>query len=825
MGAGSDPSNKDTTRPILDTFETLRCRKNTNGDSIAADCEPTSPVSPLSPSKRPLTNEEIDAAIAKLPRWQDQLTLRGLISGSCLGLLFAIITLKLSLGSAGIIPGLGIPAGLISFALIRAWTLMGQGLKLDSRAPWLHKMLFQHFSVQENAVLQTFICSISGVAFTGGFGTYLTGMSYQASLNLGGPKHGDPDFNPDVIFDPELHRIIPYLLLTAVLGVFMLTQLRKLMIIDWRLPFPSGTASGIMMSSFHTAKGEADALRKVRVLSWTGAGSFFFSVLKWLVNGSNYECGFGSWPSFGFKAQQYTWFFDWQHNYIGAGMICPHIVNWSMLLGAILSWGIMWPLMEKREGDWFPAGLGKQDFRGLFGYKVFLTIAILMGEGMYMVLRVLISSSRDAAKRLKEARQQARQSQGGSRSGLPRFTRSLSKSVGKLFLGRTTTQGEGTVPLDFDEDEDVGIANTTATMEAATTKKSPLIAPDSGAGHHHIVDNEQDTAHLLEFKETPNERRLRTEVFLREVIPWWLAPVGYGGLGVLSTIFIPLIYPPVKWYFVAVAYIISPIFALPNSYGTGLTDWDNCSMYGKLMLFIFAAWAGAAGNGIIVGLAICGVMFATTSSAATLMGDFRTGYITLTAPRAMFVAQLVGQLLGAVLAPVAFMLFWGTGQVNVPQGPYPAPFSTIYRGMGLIGTEGFSALPKHCGTLMLAFFVGGMLLCLARDLLPKKVGRFVPSPMAMGLPFYIGAASALDFWAGSLINHAWEYFDPEGATELGPIVGAGLLVGDGIWAIPSSLIAIFGKAPPICMGFYGKPLCKLPYCMGFWLGGSERIPS
>jgi uncharacterized oligopeptide transporter (OPT) family protein len=70
------------------------------------------------------------------------------------------------------------------------------------------------------------------------------------------------------------------------------------------------------------------------------------------------------------------------------------------------------------------------------------------------------------------------------------------------------------------------------------------------------------------------------------------------------------------------------------------------------------------GNGIIVGLAICGVMFATTSSAATLMGDFRTGYITLTAPRAMFVAQLVGQLLGAILAPVAFMLFWGTGQVG-----------------------------------------------------------------------------------------------------------------------------------------------------------------
>jgi hypothetical protein len=171
---------------------------------------------------------------------------------------------------------------------------------------------------------QTFILSISGVAFTGGFGTYLTGalpasgaaccvpvcvgvcvgmrvapaprhtapppsgtapvashnmslaaraltcraharatrtlrttrtagMSYQTYLNLGGAPRGTPGFNGEAVYDPEPSRTIPYLLMTAVLGVFMLTQMRKLMIIDWRLPFPSGTASGIMLSSFHTA--------------------------------------------------------------------------------------------------------------------------------------------------------------------------------------------------------------------------------------------------------------------------------------------------------------------------------------------------------------------------------------------------------------------------------------------------------------------------------------------------------------------------------------------------------------------------------------------
>lgn len=28
-------------------------------------------------------------------------------------------------------------------------------------------------------------------------------------------------------------------------------------------------------------------------------------------------------------------------------------------------------------------------------------------------------------------------------------------------------------------------------------------------------------------------------------------------------------YPPVKWFYVLVAYLITPLFALPNSYGEG----------------------------------------------------------------------------------------------------------------------------------------------------------------------------------------------------------------------------------------------------------------
>ena len=69
----------------------------------------------------------------------------------------------------------------------------------------------------------------------------------------------------------------------------------------------------------------------------------------------------------------------------------------------------------------------------------------------------------------------------------------------------------------------------------------------------------------------------------------------------------------------AVAFCFVPFMAVANSYGAGLTDQDNSSMYGKLCIFIFAAWAGTSGQGAIAGLGICGVVLSATSQAASLM--------------------------------------------------------------------------------------------------------------------------------------------------------------------------------------------------------------
>ena len=63
-------------------------------------------------------------------------------------------------------------------------------------------------------------------------------------------------------------------------------------------------------------------------------------------------------------------YFSFSMTYVGAGMICSHIVNLSLLLGAVLSWGLMWPLIGNLKGHWFPKNLPDSSMKSLNGYKV-----------------------------------------------------------------------------------------------------------------------------------------------------------------------------------------------------------------------------------------------------------------------------------------------------------------------------------------------------------------------------------------------------------------------------------------------------------------------
>ena len=298
----------------------------------------------------------------------------------------------------------------------------------------------------------------------------------------------------------------------------------------------------------------------------------------------------------------------------------------------------------------------------------------------------------------------------------------------------------------------------------------------------------------------PTKEAKLNAIFMREGVPFWVAASGYVILGLIAIGVIPLLFSSLKWYHVLVCYIVAPVLAFCNAYGAGLTDWNTTSTYGKLGLFIFSAWVGSNG-GVIAGLASCGVMMSIVSTAADLMQDLKTGHLTGSSPLSMFISQILGTALGCIIAPLTFWMFWNAFDIGDPDGQYSAPYAVIYRQMAIIGVEGFSALPSYCLELCYGFFSLALLLNVVRDVIPSNISRFIPMPMAMAIPFYIGAYFTIDMCIGSLIVYVWERRNKIDADMYVAAMASGLISGDGVWTIPSAVLSLCNVNPPICMSF------------------------
>lgn len=676
-----------------------------------------------------------EAEVEEVGRWRDQITVRGVVVSGLLGGVFCVITHKLNL-TVGIIPSLNVAAGLLGFFLVKTWIALLSKLQI-----WTTP-----FTKQENTVIQTCVVACYGIAFSGGFGSYLIAMD-KTTYNLIG--FGYPGNRAEDVKNPSLGWMIGFVFVVSFLGLFSVVPLRKVMVIDYKLTYPSGTATALLINSFHTPQGAETARLQVQCLGKYLGISFFWSFFKWFFSGIGDSCGFDNFPSLGLVAYKNTFYFDFSATYIGCGLICPHIVNCSVLLGAIISWGILWPLISKRAGDWYPADLGSSDFKGLYGYKVFIAISLILGDGIYNLIKI---------------------------------------------VGVTLIQFYS----HYKKENELSLLN------SVQGEQRTKILPDRELDHgRECNDREHLTSQSLKDVNDnvkSNEEKIKEAVFMKDGIPFWIAASGYVGFAAISVGVMPVIFPPLKWYLVLICYIMAPALAFCNSYGTGLTDWSLATTYGKLGLFIFASCVGSNG-GVIAGLAACGVMMSIVSTAADLMQDFKTGFLTLSSPRSMFISQLVGTVMGCILAPLTFWMFWTAFDIGSPDGAYKAPYAVIFREMAILGVEGFSALPKHCLQISYGFFASAIVINFLRDCTSCNISRFIPIPMAMAIPFYIGAYFAIDMFIGSVILFVWERLNRKDAEEYSGAVASGLICGDGIWTIPSAILSLCKINPPICMSF------------------------
>ncbi|KAG5529869.1 hypothetical protein RHGRI_030294 [Rhododendron griersonianum] len=80
-------------------------------------------------------------------------------------------------------------------------------------------------------------------------------------------------------------------------------QENTIMIIDFKLIYPSGTATAHLINSFHTPQGAKLAKKQVRALGKFFSFSFLWGFFQWFFTAGD-SCGFVNFPTFGLKAYE-----------------------------------------------------------------------------------------------------------------------------------------------------------------------------------------------------------------------------------------------------------------------------------------------------------------------------------------------------------------------------------------------------------------------------------------------------------------------------------------------------------------------------------------
>ncbi|CAL5094045.1 unnamed protein product [Urochloa decumbens] len=638
------------------------------------------------------------------PGFWEQVTLRSMAIAVVLATVFSLVTLRIYM-TIGVVGALNMPANVLSYFSVKSLVAMLRRYGIGA-AP---------FTRQENIFLQTCVITCVNMAISGGLPNYIIAMNSQVAKSLS--DHPD---EADIIDHVPTGKYVLFLFLTGLLAIASMLPLMQVMIVDYRLPFPTGSVVAHLINSFHTPQGSYMAKLQVAAIFKAFLGSFSWSMFQWFYAGGEH-CGFQSFPMFGLDLYKHRFFFDFSPSFVGLGMIVPHVVNFGLLFGAITSWGLLFPFLDSKRGQWYYTE-SNTSLSGANGYKIFIGITMIITEGIFNFIKLLAVSSIDFCKK-------------------------------------------------SEENESVKI-------------KYMLTSPS------------------LNYDD-----RKRLEVLVGYQIPVFVPVAGYIGCAIVCSIAIPWIFHHVTFYHMAVLFVILPVFTFCNTYGTGLTDWSVAQTYGRFILFIIAAWIGKPGA-VIASLAVCGVAVAALNVSSQAVQDLKTGYMTLTNPRAVVAGHIYGVLIGSIINPCIFLAFQESAKSTAPIGSrdseYPCPSAAIYRAIGLLGKRGMDQLPDHCTTFCLVTFLitlGIETLRLVSQKKGWKLQNFIPCITAIALPYLTGPYYSIDMTLGSVLIIIWGKLNRQSAELLSSAVAAGLICGDGIWILPSSLLSIFHVHPPICMKF------------------------
>ncbi|KIJ66877.1 hypothetical protein HYDPIDRAFT_85633, partial [Hydnomerulius pinastri MD-312] len=598
----------------------------------------------------------------------------------------------------------------------------------------LSKMLPTPLSPQEIIVVQTTAVATGTMPLAAGFVGILPALGL-----LEEEKDGSPPIHLSWI------AAVGWSCSIAFFGVFLSPPIRKQVIIEEQLAFPSGTATAQLISVLHQLPPPDTSIRRrsgYRALDAEDATDPFADevetvdhhnadepeehderevvqqegwmdlIYSFLASGAMTLAAYFfpvifSVPLFGrYLAREWLWSFTPSLSYVGQGIIMGFPTTLSMNLGMLVGWGILSPL--SKHSGWAPGPVGDMS-TGARGWILWVSLAIMCADSLVSLLPVAQS-----------------------------YVVKLVSSYRAPKLGDEVQE---------EEDHEVE-------------------TPDRLVPGRWVVNGLVGSILVGTL--------LVWVVFGDEGIKPWATLIGFGMGGLLS---------------------ILGVRAL------GETDLNPVSGLGKISQLLFA-WI-QPGN-VVANIIAGGVAEAGAQQAGDLMQDLKTGHLIHASPRAQFYGQLIGSSLSIIVSTTAYTLYQRA--YTIPGPSFPAPTAYVWLSLARLLRNG--QLPENSSAFMLLFALlfavvaGTKVMAVQRG---HPYAKWIPSGVAFAIGFLNTPSFSLARLVGGLIEY-WYHrrMAKSGGADIRLIViASGFVLGEGVVSVVSLVLRTCGVGVFSCWGCSG----------------------
>lgn len=451
---------------------------------------------------------------------------------------------------------------------------------------------------------------------------------------------------------------------------------------------------------------------------------------------------------------RWGWWFTPSFSYIGQGMIMGLPTSFHMVLGAITGWAILSPLAH--YFGWAKEEPLDADHGGR-GWILWISLAVMCAESIIGIVSLVISSG--------------------------------AKDFFEWWLG-----AERRIALPSSE------------PEALTPASDHLAASD--AFYARQTSNLSEVTLVEEDDEPPSRKT---------PLQWVL-----GGLMISSLVGVVAVAGAVGSHIAPwatfLAFILASLFSVLAVRALGETDLNPVSGVAKISQLLY----GVLQPGNVVANVIAGAITESGAmQAGELMQDYKTGHLVGVAPWNQFRGQLLGSVLGIAFTVFGYSIYRST--YTIPGAQFPAPTAAIWLNLARLINHG--SLPNTVPLFMVLFFVlfgiTGILHAIARKrhLHRHRSRRRRHDPVSLwehcalafpsGIAFATGMMNTPNFslarLLGGLVAAGYSRCIPTGRErhDLGQlfviVLASGFVLGEGFASIAGLLLSN-SNMPVVCYG-------------------------